>query len=290
MAAARRDREEEVPPFYGRPGLNVETYDLRAAGDMAGTSVEGDIAFYVEQAEAIGGPVLDLGGGTGRVAWELAQVGFDVLVLDLSQEMLGEGERNREGMPADVRARVRFVQGDMATFDLDEAFALAITPFRSFQALLTAEAQRSCLRAVHRHLRTGGTLVLDVFDPRLDLCVPEVTAPPRAERASIRHPRSGNEVTIRVLSRRNDPLRQVLEERWEFSELDASGAILRREEEVLRMRWTYRWEMRYLLELTGFEATGEYGDFRGSPPAYGREQVWVTRKRWTAQGSACAGR
>ena len=45
------------------------------------------------------------------------------------------------------------------------------------------------------------------------------------------------------------------------------------------MRWTYRWEMRYLLELTGFEVVAEYGDFRGSPPAYGQEQVWVCRRQ-----------
>src|SRR5206468_293061 len=36
-----------------------------------------------------------------------------------------------------------------------------------------------------------------------------------------------------------------------------------------------RSEMRYLLELLGFEVVADYGDFRGGPPAYGREQVWV---------------
>ena len=62
---------------------------------------------------------------------------------------------------------------------------------------------------------------------------------------------------------------------WEFAELDNTGNSLRREEETLRMRWTYRFEMRYLLEVSGFEVTAEYSDFRGSPPQYGAEQVWV---------------
>ena len=44
------------------------------------------------------------------------------------------------------------------------------------------------------------------------------------------------------------------------------------------MRWTYRFEMRYLLEVSGFEVTAEYSDFRGSPPQYAAEQVWVARR------------
>jgi hypothetical protein len=37
----------------------------------------------------------------------------------------------------------------------------------------------------------------------------------------------------------------------------------------------HRYEMRYLLELTGFRVLAEYSDFKGSPPRYGAEQVWV---------------
>lgn len=44
------------------------------------------------------------------------------------------------------------------------------------------------------------------------------------------------------------------------------------------MRWSIRREMRHLIELCGFEVVAEYGDFRGGPPAYGREQVWVLRR------------
>ena len=44
------------------------------------------------------------------------------------------------------------------------------------------------------------------------------------------------------------------------------------------MRWTYRHEMRHLLELAGFPNAVEYSDFVGSPPAYGREQVWIARR------------
>ena len=117
-----------------------------------------------------------------------------------------------------------------------------------------------------------------MFDPRLDLCLPELTAPLSPDRGRVRHPVSGNEVRIDVLSRHNDPLAQMLEERWRFTETDSNGRVVRQEEEILRLRWTYRYEMRHLLELAGFEVEAEFSDVRGSPPAYGREQVWLARK------------
>ena len=85
-------------------------------------------------------------------------------------------------------------------------------------------------------------------------------------------------MTTRVLRRRTEPLHQLMTEVWEFTELDEVGNTLRSERETLRMRWTYRFEMRYLLGVSGFEVEAEYSDFRGSPPAYAAEQVWVARR------------
>ena len=71
---------------------------------------------------------------------------------------------------------------------------------------------------------------------------------------------------------------KLMTEVWEFTELEDGGDALRSEQETLRMRWTYRFEMRYLLEVAGFDVVAEYSDFRGSPPQYGAEQVWVARR------------
>ena len=51
--------------FYQEPNLNVETYDDRTVAE--GTPIEGDVEFFVGQAREVGGPVLELGAGTGRV-------------------------------------------------------------------------------------------------------------------------------------------------------------------------------------------------------------------------------
>ncbi len=44
-------------------------------------------------------------------------------------------------------------------------------------------------------------------------------------------------------------------------------------------RPTLRQEMAYLFELCGFQIVAQYSDFEGSPPAYGREQLWVVSAR-----------
>ncbi len=256
-------------PFYADDGLNVETYDARTFG------FRGEIDWWVRHALAAGGPVLELACGTGRVTWPIARAGVDVVGLDIGSGMLRAAEAKRGREPREVSARARFVRGDMTDFSLGEPFALVIIPFRAFQALLTPAAQRSSLTCIRRHLRSGGRLIVDIFDPRLDWILPDRTVPGLSDRPSVTHPITGNTVVVEVLTRANDPLRQLLSERWRFTETGSAGEILRREEEILELRWSYRYEMRYLLELCGFSIEDEFADFTGAPPTYGREQIWV---------------
>jgi SAM-dependent methyltransferase len=265
-----RESEERQPQqFYTDGGLNVETYDARTAG------FPGEIDWWVRYARATGGPVLELACGTGRITWPIGHAGVEIVGLDVGVGMLRTAEAKRERQSREVSERVRFVRGDMTDFSLGEKFALTIIPFRAFQALLTPAAQRSSLACIRRHLRPGGRLIIDVFDPRLDWLLPDRTEPGLPDRPNVKHPVSGNTVTVEVLTRANDPLSQTLRERWRFTERTSSGAVVRQEEEILELRWTYRYEMQYLLERSGFAIEGEFSDFSGAPPAYGREQIWV---------------
>jgi ubiquinone/menaquinone biosynthesis C-methylase UbiE len=102
--------------FYESDTLNVEFYDAQAAG--VPPSLGGDIEFYIELARRSGGPVLDLGGGTGRVAWPLAEAGFDVTSVDASEPMLARAEAKRELASPAARRRVQLVRADMHDFEL----------------------------------------------------------------------------------------------------------------------------------------------------------------------------
>ena len=111
---------------------------------------------------ANGGPVLELGVGTGRLALPLADRGLAVTGLDASPAML---ERLRAKPGAD---RLTLVECDMAAplpEMADGSFAVVLVGFNTFFNLTTADAQASCVAAVARLLRPGGRFVVEAFVP-----------------------------------------------------------------------------------------------------------------------------
>jgi SAM-dependent methyltransferase len=143
---------------YGTAEL-AETYDAAYAR-------VGDAAFWRSVAVASGGgPLLELGCGTGRVLIPLAEEGFEVTGLDLSPEMLGACRNKLEACNASVRERVTLVEGDMSDFHLGRDFAAVICPFGSFHHLRTLGAQEASLACCRAHLRPQGLLVLDLYNP-----------------------------------------------------------------------------------------------------------------------------
>jgi ubiquinone/menaquinone biosynthesis C-methylase UbiE len=258
-------------PFYSPGGINVETYDVRTE------SQPGEIDFWIARARASGGPVLEVASGTGRVSWPIARAGIEIVGIDLGLGMLEQAERKRQHETPEVANRARFVRGDMTDFQLDRQFALAIIPFRAFLMLMTIEQQRAALGCIRNHLRPGGQLIINIFDPRLDRLVDERAAI-RTEMEGQRHPVTGNLVSASVLERSVDLVRQQMRERWRFQEKTSDGKLVREEEELLELRWIYRYEMRHLLTLCDFVVEDELSDYFGAPPAYGREQIWIARR------------
>lgn len=273
---ARMNGMPAVSSFYEVDSLSTEVYDALAAGIIPGSPMDGDIDFYRRLAGETGGPVLEVGCGTGRVAVVLAADGHEVVGVDLSAPMLRLAEQRRACLEAEVAARISFRQADMTTLDLGRDFALVVTPSRVFQFALTSHAQRQALATLRRHLRPDGQLVLDLFDPLLDLVVPSDEPPGRG--GELVHPTSRNRVTWEVTARNPEPARQLVVEDWTYREIGPSGEVLRTHTERLALRWSTRSELRLLFELSGLEVVAEYGDFRGGPPSYGQEQVWVLRR------------
>ncbi|HUQ77604.1 MAG TPA: class I SAM-dependent methyltransferase [Patescibacteria group bacterium] len=257
--------------FYARPSLHVEAYDALHGAIPGGA----DLAFFRDLAERSGGPVLELGCGSGRLTIPLAEAGIDIVGLDRSAAMLDRARARRAALAPEVRRRVRFVEGDMTDFRLGRRFGLIFAAFRVFMSLLDSESQRASLAAIRRHLRSDGRLSVDLFDPRLDLLGPG--RQPGRSRMEAMHPVSGNRVVAAAVERDNDVVRQVLTEQWRFVEEAPDGTIVREEREELRLRWTFRHEMRHLLELARFEVLSEHSDYAGAGPAYGREQIWLAR-------------
>jgi SAM-dependent methyltransferase len=264
---------EDATSFYAGDGLHVAVYDQMHA-DIAGG---GDVAFYRSLADQVGGPILELGCGTGRVAIPLAEAGFDVTGIDRSAGMLARARLKAEALPPAGAGRLRFVEGDFEHGIIGDAYGLAFAAARVFMSVLEADDQLRLLAAVRDRIRPGGLLAIDVFDPRYDLIAPG--APPwRSDVGTYVNPDSGRPVRVTCLDRSTDQVAQRFIEHWSFEELDELGHSGRTEIEALTLRWTFRHEMRHLLVRAGFEPVAEYSDYAMSPPAYGAEQIWVARR------------
>ena len=130
-----------------------------------------DTVFYVNSVKKYGDPALELGCGTGRITMAVAEAGYRIVGLDLSDKMLRRAEEKRATLRREARERVHLVQGDMTRFDLDEKYRVVIIPFRPLQHLLEVQQQKSCLESVRKHLWSDGRrsreqrgrLILDVF-------------------------------------------------------------------------------------------------------------------------------
>ncbi len=126
-------------------------------------SVVEDISFYVDEAVASGGPVVELGVGTGRIAIPTAAAGVDVIGVDSSRGMLDVcAEQARR---AGVEARLDLRLGDLRDPPVDERVPLVTCPFRAYLHLRHDAERLHALRSAHALLRPGGRLVFDVFAP-----------------------------------------------------------------------------------------------------------------------------
>ncbi|MCI0777130.1 MAG: class I SAM-dependent methyltransferase [Chloroflexi bacterium] len=250
-----------------------EVYDARAQG------VPGDIEFFLglaKEADAAGHPVLELATGTGRIAIPIARAGVRVVGLDLSEAMLAQAAEKSSELE-----NVRWVRGEMKSFDLQEKFGLVCIPFRSFQHLLTVADQIACLECIHRHLVPGGRLALNIFNP--DIVVMGQWLGAKLGGVQRRRDDYVNPKTERVVkaweTRAYHTGSQELEATFIDEELDDGGVVVSKVYRGLRLRYLFRYEMEHLLARCGFEIEDLFGDCVGTP--FGDtspEMVFVARR------------
>ncbi|HLF68342.1 MAG TPA: class I SAM-dependent methyltransferase [Gaiellaceae bacterium] len=126
-------------------------------------SVTEDVGFYVEQALASGGPVVELAVGTGRIAVPMAEAGIPVIGVDSSPKMLAVARERAAAVGVSHLLDLRV--GDLREPPVTERVPLVICPFRSLLHLETEQEKLRALRAAYELLEPGGRFVFDVFSP-----------------------------------------------------------------------------------------------------------------------------
>jgi SAM-dependent methyltransferase len=206
------------------------------------------VPFYLDEARRSGGPVVELGVGTGRIAVPIACDGIRVIGVDSSPGMLEVCAEHAKlaGVELDLRL------GDLREPPVDERVPLVTIPFRSVLHLHDDRERRRALHAVRGLLEPGGRFVFDVFSPSQEDI--EETNGVWLEREPDIFERANWDEGARTLT------------------LSVRGG---ERASTMQLAWLGAPEWQALLENEGFVVDACYGWFDRRPYAGGEDTIWV---------------
>ena len=216
-------------------------------------SVTEDLAFYVAEAREAGGPVVELGVGTGRIAVPTAQAGIRVIGVDDSRGMLDvcRARAERAGVADLLDLRL----GDLRDPPVSERVRLVTCPFRAYLHLADDAERLAALHAAGELLVPGGRLVFDVFAPAPDDVAETHGRWVEREHGIFERADWDTDARTLTLSVRDD---------------NASS--------TMTLAWTSPAEWRRLLQGAGFEVEACYGWFDRRPYQGGEDSIWLARR------------
>ena len=256
----------------------MSEYDELASSiyDAYFSGISGDVDFYLNEAKNSGGGILELGCGTGRISIPIAEAGVRVDGLDPSPAMLKQADAKLQIANSEVTNLLRLQWGDMRSFEMNRRYKLVIIPYRSFMHLKTLEDQVMTLTTIFDHLKPGGSLIFNIYDPMMELVLMEPIFGDRQYDTEFRHPKNGHLVKA-WYTRLIDIVPQIITQHFWFEEHGDNGIVVNQYETDLTLRYTHRYEMHYLLEMCGFQISHLYGDFDRHVYT-GAEQIWIASK------------
>jgi SAM-dependent methyltransferase len=175
-----------------------------------------DLPLWHTLAGAVGGPVLDVGAGTGRVSLELAAHGVPVVALDAEAPLLAALDRRAAGLPVET------VVADARGFALGRRFRLILVPMQTLQLLGGAGGRAAFLRCALDHLEPGGLLAAAIADA-VDCFDSEHELPPPPDACEI----DGVRYASRLVRVDNDGDRAAIHRRREINGHEAEHVVIR---------------------------------------------------------------
>jgi SAM-dependent methyltransferase len=246
---------DEYAPFYDWE--NARTLGRR------------DVPFWRTLATQAGGPVLELGCGTGRIVVPLGRAGAQVIGIDRSEAMLARARQRVRR--AKLQGRVQLIRGDIRHLPFRHDFPLVVAPYGILQSLLRERDLKATLEAVRDVLEPGGT-----FGMELVADLPSWRE--YRKRVSLKgwRGRAGGAHVTLVETVRQDAARKLTIFDQEFTE--RRGRIRRTHHFSLAFRTLKVPQMVKRLEKSGFDISAVLGDYKGRAWD-ARADVWIILAR-----------
>ena len=212
--------------------------------------------------------ILDLGCGTGNYALRLAERGYEVCGVDVSEPMLEIARKKGQNAPTSIH----FFHSDIASIQFDRQFEAAIMMFAVLGYQHTNEQITRTLKNVRNHLKSEGLLIFDVWYG------PAVLSQKPQEKCRVIH--SGKDIVIRVTRPELDTFHQFCDVRFKLYHMREGQPVIETDE-VHRMKFFFAQELSLVLEFTGFEVIriGQFPDFELDPTDSSWDMVVVARKK-----------
>jgi SAM-dependent methyltransferase len=249
----------------------IDSYEIYENGryyDQHQKEFVEDISFYITQAETFGDPILELACGTGRIAIPIAERGFDISGIDVSEGMLNQARAKIQGKELDVD----FIHADIRNFELDKTFNLIIFAYNSLAHIHDLESFEALCDSIKRHLAPDGRFIVDMFVPKMKYFVRE-----SSNRYPVTEfPNPDGDGTV-VISENNvyDNATQINHVKWYYRIGDAPEQV-----RELNMRIYFPRELEALLTYNGFQIERKYGDFQGNDfTSESPKQILVCKQR-----------
>src|SRR5256714_11863097 len=248
---------------------NLEDFRDPQIYDLQDEGYYDDYPLAEQWARSLGGPLLDLACGTGRMAFRMAALGYQVTGLDITPEMIARARQKA----AQQAVSIDWVVADARTFHLQVQFPFIYMLENVFQFFLTREDQEAMLARVREHLHPEGCFLFETRNPS-----------PR-NLLEVRHPEGdkyaipGGRHLVVIEQQHYDPMTQIQHYTRHLTLLQPGG---QQREKTLRvaLRYVFPQEMEALLFYNGFQIRSCYGNWQQEPlTATSPSMIYVCQRR-----------
>jgi SAM-dependent methyltransferase len=231
---------------------------------------EDDLQAYTALVKRFGGPVLDVGCGTGRVAFALVRQKIAITAIDISEPMLSRARARSEQEAIDSRM-IQWQQEDITLLSLKERFGLAVFAYNGFMHLLDQDMQLAALKRIAQHLKPGGGIIIDIANP-IEMFRAEDSSGIFLERI-FTDPDTGDAV-VQQSSVTIDRSSQIMEVTWIYDRIDYES-IVHRSIVPLTLRYVMPSEITLMMKIAGFDQVELCGDYDLTPYEEGSSRLFI---------------
>ena len=216
-----------------------------------------DLDFFLDETMKVGGPVLELMAGTGRVSIPLLQAAVDLTCVDNSPAMLDvfRDKLRQQKLSAEL------IEADVCELSLDRRFDLIFIPFHSFAEITEPGVQRQALSHIRHHLADNGRFICTLHNPSVRLQEADGRRRPLGE---FPLPHTGETLALSI-TERYDPAAHVVTGTQFFEIRDSQETTVSEAAIDIRHYVHDREAFEGLLDHADFAISALYGDYERAP-------------------------